>query len=122
MRSSGRLPLLLVFAGSLAALAAPFGPAAAWGGVDTGAAGGALFMLVLGACIWMVAARVDSVFPEEMSVAERRTWVGLAFITLVSRSFARHLWVMSLHDSPPQRADDLFARHVVERLMPLMVA
>jgi hypothetical protein len=122
MGSSGRQATILLVMGGLAALAALFGPDAAWGRVDLGAVGAALFMLTLGMAIWLFAARGEAVFPEDMSVAERRTWVGLAFISIVLLSFARHLWSLSLHDSAPQGPDSLFARHFVERLVPLIVA
>lgn len=122
MSSTVRLPLLLLSAGVLAALAALFGPAETWRGMDVGAIGGALFMLVLIASVAMFAVRGEAVFPEEMSVTERRAWVGLAFTTLVLLSFARHLWAMAAHDVAPQRPDGLFARHFIERLIPLIIA
>jgi hypothetical protein len=122
MGSSGRLPILLLAVGVLAALAALFAPAEPWRGIDLGATGGAVFMLVLVASIALFAVRGESVFPEDMSVAERRAWVGLVFISIVLLSFARHLWAMNTHGGAPQRPDDLFARHFIERLVPLMVA
>ena len=77
---------------------------------------------VLGFSIWLFAARGEQVFPEVMSVAERRAWVGLVFTTIVLLSFARHFWAMSTHGQAPQTPDALFARHFVERLMPLIIA
>ena len=121
MGSSGRAITLLVL-GGLAALASLFSPAAVWGRVDVGALAGFLFMLILGFSIWLFAARGERVFPEVMSVAERRAWVGLVFTTIVLLSFARHFWAMSTHGQAPQTPDALFARHFVERLMPLIIA
>jgi hypothetical protein len=120
MRSAGHRALILLISGVLAVLAVLFAPADLWG-VDLGAVGGSLFMLTLGLAIWLFAVRGDAVFPVEMSVAERRTWLGLAFLALVLLSYARHFWAMTTLAAPPERADDLFARGFIERLMPLII-
>ena len=122
MQSAQRLAWILVVVGGLSALAAVFGPAKPWLGMDLGKVGAALFMLTLAATVWLFAARADQVFPEHMSLAERRAWVGLAFALVVVASFVRHLWAMSAHDLPPATFRDPMGRHFVQQLLPLMIA
>jgi hypothetical protein len=121
MPSAHRLAWILTFTAVLSAFAAVFGPADAWGGVDVGAVGASLLVLTLGAAIWLFAVRADQVFPEHMSLAERRAWVGLAFAMLVVAIFARHLWAMSLQDFPPDNFRDPTGRHFVQQILPLMI-
>lgn len=47
MGSAQRLAWVLLLVGGLAAVTALLGPGERWGGMDIGAAGGALFMLCL---------------------------------------------------------------------------
>lgn len=121
MPSARRLAWILTVTAVLAAFAAVFGPAEAWGAVDLGAVGASTLVLTLGGAIWLFATRADEVFPEHMSLAERRAWVGLAFVLLVVAIFARHLWAMTLHDSPPDDFRDPIGRHFVQQLLPLMI-
>ncbi len=120
MRSPRHLASALFLIGLLAAIAALFGPAGRWFGVDIGATGAALFILTTGAAIALFAIRGEQVFPEDMSVAERRGWVGLIFIGIILLSLARHLW--TLHAFVPARVDEFFAHHIVQRLFVLIVA
>jgi hypothetical protein len=121
MQYARRLAWILALVASFAAVAAVFGPTEAWGGVDLGATGAALLMLTLGGAIWLFAARADEVFPEHMSLAERRAWVGLAFAILVVAIFARHMWAMSLQDLPPNSFRDPVGRHLMRQILPLMI-
>ena len=67
------------------------------------------------------AKRGDEVFPEHMSVAERRAWVGLAFACIVVASFARHFWAMAAQDFPPETFRDPIGRHFIQQLLALMI-
>lgn len=113
---AGRAWILLGI-GVLAAIAALFGPAGPWGGVDIGATGGAVFMFTLGGAIWLFASAGEQVFPEHMSIAERRAWVGLVFLSIVLAAFAREMWVLSGRADIPEHIDDLFARRFIERYL-----
>jgi len=122
MRSVQRLAwvlLLVALAGTLGAL---FGPSGRWGGVDLGGTGAAVLMLALGGAVWLFAVRSDQVFPEHMSVSERRAWVGLAFIVVILASFARQLWVLSGSASIPESIHGLFAHQFIQRLITLIIA
>jgi hypothetical protein len=121
MRSSGRLASILLFIGGLGAFAALFGPAQDWGGVDLGATGASVFMLSLIAAIVLFSVRGDQVFPEHMSIAERRAWVGLVFIAIILAAFVRELYVLSAHAVIPEGVNDLFARRFIERYVVLAV-
>jgi hypothetical protein len=112
---------MLLITGLLAAFAALFAPAAPWGGVDLGAVGAALFSLVLLAAVWLFAARGDAVFPEHMSVAERRAWIGLIFTLLVLLSFCRHLWALWKEGAIPDTPRDLLAHGFINRLVLLII-
>jgi len=111
----------LLALGVVTAIAATFGPATRWLGVDIGATGAALFMIVMGAAIWMFAVQGETIFPDDMSVAERRAWVGLVFIGIILLSFARHLSVMAADEIVPVFPDRFFGRHFVQRLFPMIV-
>jgi hypothetical protein len=115
MQSSGRLALILLSVGGVAAFAALFAPAEAWGGVDLGATGASVFMLSLIAAIVLFATRGDQVFPDHMSIAERRAWVGTVFIAILLIAFARELYLLSHHAVVREGINDLFARRFLER-------
>jgi hypothetical protein len=121
MRTSRRLQCLLLLLGGATAIAAAFGPATPWNGVDIGATGATLFMAVLAAAIWFFAAKGDTMFPDDMSVAERRAWVGLVFVGIVLMTFARHLWLLWEHEIVPVSHQQFFGRHFVQRLVVLIV-
>ena len=80
MTSVRRLALSLAGLAIVASVAALYGPSEPWAGIDVGAVGASVFVLALVAGVWLFARRGDQAFPEHMSVAERRAWVGLLFI------------------------------------------
>jgi hypothetical protein len=121
MRASRRFQWLLLVLGGGAAIAATFGPATPWNGVDIGATGATLFMAVLAAAIWLFAVKGDAMFPDDMSVAERRAWVGLVFVGIVLLTFAHHLWMLWTHEVAPLSHDQFFGRQFVQRLFVLIV-
>jgi hypothetical protein len=122
MQSSGRLAVFLLLIGGVAAFAALFAPAGSWLGVDAGAVGASVFTLALLATIGLFATRGHRVFPEDLSISERRAWLGLIFTTLVLSSFGRHLWALWTHGSVPGSARDLFAHGFPGRLFALIIA
>lgn len=113
---------MLLGVGVLAAIAALFGPAEPWGGVNIGATGGAVFVFTMGGTIWLFASAGERVFPEHMSVAERRAWVGLVFLAIVLGAFTREMWSLSGHSAIPERIEDLFAHHFIERYLLIAIA
>jgi hypothetical protein len=122
MWSARRQAWVLLVMGGLGALAAILGPSGRWSGVDIGATGAAVCVLTLIAAVVLFATRGDQVFPEHMSVAERRAWVGLAFITVILARFARQLWVLSGRAEVPEYLHGLFAHQFVQSLITLVIA
>jgi hypothetical protein len=122
MNPARRSAIALLALGLLASAASLFGPRESIGGVDAGATGTAIFAGVIAATVWLFAKRGEHVFPEHMSIAERRAWVGLAFALVVVASFARHFWAMSSHELPPETFRDPIGRHFVQQLLMLLVS
>jgi hypothetical protein len=106
----------------LGALATLFGPSERWGGVDIGATGPTVFLLGMGGLLWLFANRGEQVFPEHMSVAEKRAWVGLVFIAVILASFARHIWALSVRGVVPEYIHGFFAHQFISRLVVLIIA
>ncbi len=122
MTSVQRLVLSLAGLAVVASVAALYGPSEPWAGIDVGAVGASVFVLTLVAGVWLFARRGDQAFPEHMSVAERRAWVGLLFIGIILASYLRQLWVLSGEAEVPQYIDGLFAHQFVQRLFALILA
>lgn len=122
MQSLGRLALILLSVALASGFAALFGPASPWRGVDIGSVGASVFVLNLGAAIWLFAARGERVFPEDMSIAERRAWVGLVFLTFILVDFTRELLVLQDNAVVPEGPLDLFMRRFVHRCVFLLGA
>jgi hypothetical protein len=113
---------IVVAVGAMAALAALFGPAEPWGGVDVGATGASVFVGVLGVMVWLFASRGQTVFPDDMSIAERRAWIGLFFVGAVLLSFSRHLWTLWTQDIVPTGPTEFLRYEFMHRLVLLIVA
>jgi hypothetical protein len=122
MWSVRRQAAVLLVIGVVAGFAALCGPAERWGGLDIGASGSALFALVLLAGIVLLARRGNEVFPEDSSVAEQRSWIGIFFIAFVLLSFLRFMWALSHQPVPPRTLDDLYAKHFMQHLFGLLLA
>jgi hypothetical protein len=122
MRSAQRLAWVLLMVGGIAAVMTILGPGERWGGVDIGATGGALLMLSLGAGIVLFAKRGDEVFPDHMSVSERRAWVGLAFMAIILTSYFHELWMLSERGALPDGIRDLFTNRFMQKLFMPVVA
>lgn len=122
MGTAKTLAWVLFAVTALSAFAALFGPSERWQGLDLGTIGAAVFMLSMLAGIWLFASRGGEIFPEHMSVAERRAWVGLVFIAIILVSFMRQLWALSGEAEVPQYIHGLFAHQFVQRLFTLIVA
>ncbi|MBC8025651.1 MAG: hypothetical protein H7Y89_06650 [Steroidobacteraceae bacterium] len=121
MHSSRRLAWILLSVGVIASVVALFGPAERWGGVDIGATGAAVFVGALLSGIGLFSTQAEAVFPEDMSVAERRAWVGLVFIGIILLSFVRHLSVLWADGIVPVSPDRFLDRNFVQRLFVMIV-
>jgi hypothetical protein len=121
MGTSQRLALVLLTASVVATAAALFGPGQLVYGVDLGAAGAGAFVLCAVCCLWLFATRSDEIFPEHMSVAERRAWVGLVYLVLVLASLMREMLMLSGHAQFPEGLHDLFAHRFMQRYLLLAV-
>lgn len=122
MRSAQQQAVFLGFLGIFAAAAALFAPAERWFGVDLGAVAASTFVVILIAITALFAVRGDQVFPDDMSIAERRAWIGVVFIVIILLSLSRHLWSLSLQQVSAARIDHLFANHFMQRLVMLVIA
>ena len=122
MWSARRQAAAILAVGVVAGLAALFGPAERWGGVDLGATGAALVGLTLLAAIVLFARRAEQIFPDDSSVAERRAWIGTLFMVFVLLSFLRFMWALSHQPVPPRTLDDLYAKHFMQQLFGLLLA
>jgi hypothetical protein len=122
MWSARRQATVLVVLGFITGLAALFGPAERWGGVDLGATGATLFCLTLVAAIVLLANRANEIFPEDSALAERRAWIGTVFVVFVLLSFLRFMWALSHQPVPPQTLDTSYARHFLQHVFSLIVA
>lgn len=114
-----RFAWILVWLGGLSALAAMFGPDL--DAVDVGAIGTNVFMLTLMATIGLLAARGTDVFPDYMSIAERRAWVGLVFVAVILASFVRHVWAL-MGSVVPEHIHGLLGQQFIHRLFVLIIA
>jgi hypothetical protein len=122
MRSARRLAWVTVAVGSVAAAAALFAPDGRWYGVDLGAAGAGAFALCVLLSIWLFAARSDQIFPDDMSIVERRAWVGLVFLGMFLASLAREMVMLSGASDVPEHIRDLFTHRFIERYIVLAIA
>ena len=122
MNSPRRMAIALLVLGLATACAMLFGPAERIAGVDPGTVGAATFVAVVGLALWLFATRGAEVFPEHMSIAEQRAWIGLAFATIIVATFARHFWALSLHDLPPESLRDPAGRHFVQQVLMFVIS
>ena len=122
MNASQWTGAILFIGGIAAAFAALFGPDEPVGGIDVGTTGVLVFALVLGAAFWLFSVRGESVFPEDMSVAERRAWVGLVVIGFVLVILGRHVWMLWDQQIVPRAPHEFLGRHFFPKLLfPLVV-
>jgi hypothetical protein len=121
LRSPKRLAQVLLVMGVVAAIACLFGPESPWGGVDVGATGASSLMVALVGAIWLFSTRGAAVFPEEMSIAERRAWIGLLFIGIVLLCFGTHLWTLWAHEIAPATFRDFIGRQFIHRIVVLII-
>jgi hypothetical protein len=121
MRSSRRLAWVLLSFAAVTAIASLFGPAERWAGIDIGATGASLFAGSLLCSVWLFAVRGETVFRDDMSIAERRAWVGFVFIGILLLGFSRHLWVLWANEIVPVTHDQFVGRHFIPRLVVLII-
>src|SRR5262249_55514204 len=85
-----------------------------------GAVGATVFVLTMVVTIWLLATRSSQVFPEDTSAQERRSWVGVFFLTILFISFASELIRQSEQGAIPQQLHDLIAHQVLRRFLLLL--
>jgi len=122
MLSISRLAWLLLVLALVGAVAGLFGPHERVRGVDLGATGTAMFAFTLWTGAWLFARHPDAIFPAEWSIAERRAWAGLLFLTLIFLSFARFMQTLANLDSVPVAIAELPSRHFMWNLFVLLIA
>jgi hypothetical protein len=111
--------LVLALVGALAGL---FGPHERVWGVDLGATGVAVFGFTLWTGAWLFARHPDEIFPPEWSIAERRGWAGLLFLTLVFVNFLKFMVSLAHLDSPPASIRELPSQRFIWILFVLLIA
>jgi len=117
-----RLAWILTAAGLLAGGLALFGPSERWGGVDLGAIGANAFVLCLLAAIWLFSRKSQEIFPDHMSLTERRAWVGLVFLVIILATFTGEMLGLSRHAVVPESIHDLFTQRFIQRYVLLIIA
>lgn len=117
-----RLAWMLLIVGLVGALAGLFGPHERVWGIDLGATGTVVFGFTLWVGAWLFARYPDAIFPPEWSIAERRAWAGLLFLTLILVNFVKFMITISYLDSPPVSIGDLPSRHFMWNLFVLLIA
>jgi hypothetical protein len=122
MLSITRLVWMLLVIALVSAVAGLFGLDERVWGVDLGATGTAVFGFTLWIGAWLFARHPDAIFPPEWSIAERRAWAGLLFLTLISVNFVRFMVGIAHLDSPPVSIAELPSRHFMWNLFVLLIA
>lgn len=116
-----RHALILLSIGSLSALAALAAPGGRWFGLDPGTIGAVLFMFCAGAAVVLFATRGEGIFPEDMSMTERRAWLGLFFLVVILTGLAKQLWVLWQVPLSPHRLDHFFPNRFVHQWLVLTI-
>jgi len=122
MLSISRLAWMLLVLALVGALAGLFGPHERVWGVDLGATGVAVFGFTLWTGAWLFARHPDEIFPPEWSIAERRGWAGLLFLTLVFVNFLKFMVSLAHLDSPPASIRELPSQRFIWILFVLLIA
>ena len=122
MLSISRLAWMLLVLALVGALAGLFGPHERVWGVDLGATGVAVFGFTLWTGAWLFARHPDEIFPPEWSIAERRGWAGLLFVTLVFVNFLKFMVSLAHLDSPPASIRELPSQRFIWILFVLLIA
>ncbi len=123
MLSISRLAWMLLVLALVGAVAGLFGPHERVWGVDLGATGTAVFGFALWTGAWLFARHPDAIFPAEWSIAERRAWAGLLFLTLVFVELrAVHADTRRISIRAPVAIAELPSRHFMWNLFVLLIA
>jgi nitric oxide reductase large subunit len=121
MPSAPRLALAVLIAGVIGTTASLFGPGEPWLGMDVGAVGSALFWIALVAAITLFATAKDRAFPEDMSIEERRAWLGIVILGVVLASFTRELLGLEGRQVPAERLVDFFSHGFFRKMVTLFI-
>ena len=122
MSSIARWAWVLLVLELLGAMAGLFAPHERIWGIDLGATGTVVFGFALWVGAWLFARHPDAIFPPEWSIAERRGWAGLLFLTLVFLNFARFMGAIAHLDIPPVSMRELPSRHFLWNLFVILIA
>jgi len=122
MVSVTRLAWIILVLALVAAVAALLGPAERVWGVDIGSTGVTLFGFALWTGALLFARHPDEIFPPEWSIAERRAWAGLLFLTLVFVNFLKFMVILAHLDSPPVSIGELPSKYFMWILFVLLIA
>jgi len=122
MASIERRAWMLLVLALVGAMAGLFAPEERLWGIDVGATGTVMFGFALWVGAWLFARHPDAVFPPEWSIAERRAWAGVLFLTLVFLNFARFMGAIADLDIPPVSMRELPSRHFLSNLFVILIA
>ncbi|MEO8016470.1 MAG: hypothetical protein ABI769_01545 [Pseudomonadota bacterium] len=111
------LALALVGAG-----AALLGPPEKWWGIDLGSAGAAVFGFTLWVGALLFARYPDRIFSPDWSIAERRAWCSLVFVTLIFVNFTRFLSALGQRESAPASLGEIPSSHLTLNFFVLLIA
>jgi len=122
MGSVSRLAWVLLLVALAGAVASLIGPQERWFGIDIGSTGATLFGFALWVGAKLFARQPDRIFSAEWALAERRSWVGLVFLSLIVANFARFLWSLGQAAEPPQQLRQIPADHLMWNLFVLLIS
>ena len=122
MGSVSRLAWVLLLVALAGAVASLIGPQERWWGIDIGSTGAAVFGFTLWVGAWVFARQPDRIFSAEWALAERRSWVGLVFLSLIVANFARFLWALGQGAEPPELLREMPGRHLMWNLFVLLIS
>ena len=122
MRSISRWAWMLLILALVSAAAGLFGLDERVWGLDLGATGTVVFGFTLWSGAWLFARHPDAIFRPEWSIAERRAWAGLLFLTLILMNFVKFMIAISYLESPPVSLGQLPSRHFMWNLFVLLIA
>lgn len=111
---------LLIALGGVAALSILLGHAERSMGVNLGATDMIVFTASVAAGMWLIAKHRDDVFAEDMSIIERRAWIGVVAFVAILANYTLDFMALADRGSIPREWDDLFPRQFIPRFVLLL--
>lgn len=111
--------LALTLIGALGSL---FGPQERLWGLDVGSLGATVFGFTLWLGAGLFAAWPERIFSPDWSIAERRAWAGLFFVSLIFLAYLRFMWALWRLTDIPGSVHDLPAEKFLWNLTVLLIA